>query len=96
MRSWFGTDVMLSFPAFSDESHLLPRTRLDDAGNCIFRPATGYAMRQAAPQPRRPHASDADAGFALIRVARMVRFSRRGSSDKASVMSRMYDERTNL
>ena len=49
-----------------------PRTRLDDAGNRIFRPATGYAIEPTAHISRRPHAHDAVAGQGVRRVARMV------------------------
>ena len=49
-----------------------PRTRLDDAGTRIFRPATGYAIEPAAHVSRRPHAHDAVAGPGVRCVARMV------------------------
>ena len=50
---------------------ILPH-QLDDAGNRIIRPATGYAIEPAAQISRRPHASDAVAGPGVRRVARMV------------------------
>ncbi len=50
----------------------MPRTRLDDAGTRIFRPATAYAIETTAHISRRPHARDAVAGQRVRRVARMV------------------------
>ena len=50
---------------------ILPH-QLDDAGNRIVRPATGYAIEPTAPTSRRPHAPDAVAGPGVHRVARMV------------------------
>ena len=44
-------------------------------------------MRHATPRSRRPPAHDAVAGCALIRVARMVRVSRRGSHVTPTTMS---------
>ena len=49
-----------------------PRTRLDDAGNRICRPATAYAIEPTAQISRRPHARDAVAGPGGCRVARKV------------------------
>ncbi len=49
-----------------------PQTRLDDAGNRIVRPATGYAIEPTAHISRRPHAHDAVAGPGVRRIARMV------------------------
>ena len=49
-----------------------PRTRLDDAGNRICRPATRYAIEPTAQISRRPQAHDAVAGPGVRRVARKV------------------------
>ena len=50
---------------------ILPH-QLDDAGNRIIRPATGYAIEPTAHISRRPQAPDAVAGPGVRRVARMV------------------------
>ena len=50
---------------------ILPH-QLDDAGNRIVRPATGFAIEPTAHISRRPHAPDAVAGPGVRRVARMV------------------------
>ena len=52
------------------EPTLLRRTSSTTRDNASCRPATGYAMRHAAPGSRRPHAHDALSGHGVRRVAR--------------------------